>query len=102
MRSHGRPAARMPARQASPQLATAGSLSGVEGAAVPVQDLDEESSAWLRRLGAAGAERRAAERELHARLVRIALAALILTFVATVYPAYQASRTQPAEALRYE
>ena len=74
MRSHGRPAARMPARQASPQLATAGSLSGVEGAAVPVQDLDEESPAWLRRLGAAGAERRAAERELHARLVRIALA----------------------------
>jgi RNA polymerase sigma-70 factor (ECF subfamily) len=46
----------------------------VEGAVVPVQDLDEESSAWLRRLGAAGAERRAAERELHARLVRIALA----------------------------
>ena len=38
------------------------------------KDLDEESSAWLRRLGAAGAERRAAERELHARLVRIALA----------------------------
>ena len=35
---------------------------------------DEESAAWLRRLGAAGAERRAAERELHARLVRIALA----------------------------
>jgi len=30
--------------------------------------------AWLRRLGAAGAERAAAERELHARLVRIALA----------------------------
>src|ERR1700722_1085175 len=41
---------------------------------VPAEDLDEESSAWLRRLGAAGAERRAAERELHARLVRIALA----------------------------
>ena len=41
---------------------------------MPAQDLDEESSAWLRRLGAAGAERRAAERELHARLVRIALA----------------------------
>ena len=40
----------------------------------PADDLDEESSAWLRRLGAAGAERRAAEGELHARLVRIALA----------------------------
>jgi len=41
---------------------------------VTAKDLDEESSAWLNRLGAAGAERRAAERELHARLVRIALA----------------------------
>jgi lipoprotein-releasing system permease protein len=41
--------------------------------------------------------------ELHPPdVVRIAVAALILTFVATVYPAYQASRTQPAEALRYE
>jgi lipoprotein-releasing system permease protein len=35
-------------------------------------------------------------------VVRIALAALILTFVATLYPSWQASRTQPAEALRYE
>ncbi len=41
---------------------------------MPAQHLDEESSAWLRRLNAAGAERVAAERELHARLVRIALA----------------------------
>jgi lipoprotein-releasing system permease protein len=41
--------------------------------------------------------------ELHPPdVVRIAIAALILTFVATVYPALQASRTQPAEALRYE
>jgi RNA polymerase sigma-70 factor (ECF subfamily) len=46
----------------------------VEGSRGPAADLDEESSAWLRRLGTAGAERRAAERELHARLVRIALA----------------------------
>jgi lipoprotein-releasing system permease protein len=35
-------------------------------------------------------------------VVRIGLAALILTFAATVYPALQAARTQPAEALRYE
>jgi lipoprotein-releasing system permease protein len=35
-------------------------------------------------------------------VVRIGSAALILTFVATVYPARQAARTQPAEALRYE
>jgi lipoprotein-releasing system permease protein len=35
-------------------------------------------------------------------VLRIAVAALVLTFIATVHPAYQASRTQPAEALRYE
>jgi lipoprotein-releasing system permease protein len=35
-------------------------------------------------------------------IVRIAIAALLLTFVATIYPARQAARTQPAEALRYE
>jgi lipoprotein-releasing system permease protein len=41
--------------------------------------------------------------EVHAGdVVRIGLAALILTFVATVYPARQAALTQPAEALRYE
>jgi lipoprotein-releasing system permease protein len=41
--------------------------------------------------------------ELHPPdVVRIAVAALILTFLATIYPAYQASRTQPAEALRYD
>jgi lipoprotein-releasing system permease protein len=27
---------------------------------------------------------------------------LALTFVATIYPALQAAKTQPAEALRYE
>jgi RNA polymerase sigma-70 factor (ECF subfamily) len=43
-------------------------------ARVPAEDLDEESSAWLLRLGADGRERQAAEHELHARLVRIALA----------------------------
>jgi RNA polymerase sigma-70 factor, ECF subfamily len=40
----------------------------------PAEDLDEESLAWLRRLGAGGGDRQAAELELHARLVRIALA----------------------------
>jgi lipoprotein-releasing system permease protein len=35
-------------------------------------------------------------------VVRIGAAALILTFLATVYPAWAAARTQPAEALRYE
>jgi RNA polymerase sigma-70 factor (ECF subfamily) len=41
---------------------------------VLAEDLDEESSVWLRRLGAEGGARQAAERELHTRLVRIALA----------------------------
>jgi lipoprotein-releasing system permease protein len=41
--------------------------------------------------------------EVHAGdVVRIGLAAFILTLGATVYPALQAARTQPAEALRYE
>jgi len=35
-------------------------------------------------------------------VARIGIAALLLTFLATVYPALQAARTQPAEALRYE
>jgi RNA polymerase sigma-70 factor (ECF subfamily) len=51
-----------------------GSLSDVECARLTARDLDEESSAWLRRLDVGGGERQAAERELHARLVRIALA----------------------------
>ncbi|RBL65315.1 lipoprotein-releasing system transmembrane subunit LolC, partial [Pseudomonas sp. MWU13-2625] len=29
-------------------------------------------------------------------------AALVLGFLATLYPAWRAARTQPAEALRYE
>jgi lipoprotein-releasing system permease protein len=41
--------------------------------------------------------------EVHAGdVVRIGIAALILTLVATIYPALQAARTQPAEALRYD
>src|ERR1700761_3045378 len=41
--------------------------------------------------------------ELHPPdVVKIAIAALLLTFAATLYPARQAARTQPAEALRYE
>ncbi len=41
--------------------------------------------------------------EIHPRdVMGIVLASLILTFVATIYPALQASNTQPAEALRYE
>jgi len=35
-------------------------------------------------------------------VIVIALAALLLTFAATIYPALQAAGTQPAEALRYE
>jgi lipoprotein-releasing system permease protein len=41
--------------------------------------------------------------ETHARdVVVIAIAALTLTFLATVYPSLRAARTEPAEALRYE
>jgi lipoprotein-releasing system permease protein len=41
--------------------------------------------------------------ELHsADVIRIAVAAMLLTLLATIYPAFQASKTQPAEALRYE
>ncbi|HEX3846690.1 MAG TPA: lipoprotein-releasing ABC transporter permease subunit [Steroidobacteraceae bacterium] len=35
-------------------------------------------------------------------VVRIGAAALVLTLLATVYPALQAARTHPAEALRYD
>jgi len=46
----------------------------MEPARVPVAELDGESSVWLSRLAPRSAERQAAERELHARLVRIASA----------------------------
>jgi lipoprotein-releasing system permease protein len=35
-------------------------------------------------------------------VVSIAVASLLLTLLATIYPALQAAKTQPAEALRYE
>jgi len=35
-------------------------------------------------------------------VVVITVAALLMSFLATLYPAWRASRTQPAEALRYE
>ena len=37
-----------------------------------------------------------------ADVVAIALAAFLLTLLATIYPALRAARTEPAEALRYE
>jgi len=51
-----------------------GSLAAVKPGGLPAEDLDEESASWLRRLRAADREQHAAEGELHARLVRIALA----------------------------
>ena len=35
-------------------------------------------------------------------VVRVAGIALLLSLLATLYPAWRASRTAPAEALRYE
>jgi lipoprotein-releasing system permease protein len=35
-------------------------------------------------------------------IVPIAIIALLLAFVATLYPSWRASRVNPAEALRYE
>ena len=35
-------------------------------------------------------------------IVPIAVISLILSFVATIYPSWRASRVNPAEALRYE
>ena len=37
-----------------------------------------------------------------ADIIRISLASLIFSLLATIYPAWRASRTQPVEALRYE
>jgi RNA polymerase sigma-70 factor, ECF subfamily len=46
----------------------------VEAAGPAVRELDAESAEWVSRLSADGGARREAEAELHARLVRIALA----------------------------
>jgi lipoprotein-releasing system permease protein len=35
-------------------------------------------------------------------VLMVCAAALVLSFLATLYPAWRAARTQPAEALRYE
>lgn len=35
-------------------------------------------------------------------VITIAIVALVMSFLATIYPAWRASRTDPAEALRYE
>ncbi|QLF93041.1 lipoprotein-releasing ABC transporter permease subunit [Pseudomonas sp. ABC1] len=39
---------------------------------------------------------------MFADVLQVCAAALVLSFLATLYPAWRAARTQPAEALRYE
>lgn len=39
---------------------------------------------------------------LQSDVIKIALSAFVISVMATIYPAWKASRTQPAEALRYE
>ena len=41
-------------------------------------------------------------RLMTADVVQVCVAALVLSFFATLYPAWRAARTQPADALRYE
>ena len=41
-------------------------------------------------------------RLMAADVIQVCVAALVLSFLATLYPARRAARTQPAEALRYE
>lgn len=35
-------------------------------------------------------------------IVRVVVTALVMSFLATLYPAWRASRTRPADVLRYE
>jgi len=35
-------------------------------------------------------------------VVSIALAAIVISFLATIYPSWQASKVNPVETLRYE
>jgi len=54
--------------------------------------MDAESAAWLSRLGAEGTEGWAAEHELHAKLVRLALAEVRRRAASTPVPVLDSDR----------
>lgn len=75
-----------------------GSISGI----LLALNLNEVLSFFgLNILGGAGIQALPVKLELH-NVVVIVLSALAMSFIATLYPAYQASNTQPAEVLRNE
>jgi lipoprotein-releasing system permease protein len=85
-----------------------GTLSGVSFGLLVAFNIDVIVPAIERALGVAFLPgsiyviSRMPSQPLAADIVPITLIALVLAFVATLYPSWRASRIQPAEALRYD